>query len=203
MRTMHGVNQLDLFPDTAAVESGRLVLGGIRAAELAREFGTPVVVYDEQTLRNQARTYLAAAPGALVAYGTKAFPSIAVLQLFVEEGLGADVSTVGELEFALRAGMPGERLVIHGNNKEDELLQRSIEVGALIVLDSLDELERVQSAGGAGSSSASRPGSRRTRTRRSRPRITARSSGCRPTTRSRRSAARPRRRACTFTSARS
>ena len=106
MRTMHGVNQLDLFPDTAAVESGRLVLGGIPAAELAHGFGTPVVVYDEQTLRNQARTYLGAAPGALVAYGTKAFPSIAVLQLFVEEGLGADVSTVGELEFALRAGMP-------------------------------------------------------------------------------------------------
>ena len=104
MRTMHGMHQLELFPDTAAVESGRLVLGGIRATDLAREFGTPVVVYDEQTLRNQARAYLAAAPGALVAYGTKAFPSIAVLQLFVEEGLGADVSTVGELEFALRAG---------------------------------------------------------------------------------------------------
>jgi diaminopimelate decarboxylase len=68
------VNLLDLFPDTAAVESGRLVVGGIPAADLAREFGTPVVVYDEQTLRNQARTYLAAAPGALVAYGTKAFP---------------------------------------------------------------------------------------------------------------------------------
>ena len=140
---------LDLFPDTASVENGELVLGGVRATDLAREFGTPVVVYDEQTLRNQARAYLEAAPGALVAYGTKAFPSIAVLRLFVEAGLGADVSTVGELEFALHAGMPGERLVIHGNNKEDELLQRSIEVGALIVLDSLDELERVHAAGGS------------------------------------------------------
>ena len=140
---------LDLFPDTASVENGELVLGGVRATDLAREFGTPVVVYDEQTLRNQARAYLEAAPSALVAYGTKAFPSIAVLRLFVEAGLGADVSTVGELEFALHAGMPGERLVIHGNNKEDELLQRSIEVGALIVLDSLDELERVHAAGGS------------------------------------------------------
>ena len=139
---------LDLFPDTASVEGGELWLGGARATDLAREFGTPVVVYDEQTLRNQARAYLKAAPGALVAYGTKAFPSIAVSQIFAEEGLGADVSTVGELEFALRAGMTGERLVIHGNNKEDELLERSIEVGALIVLDSLDELERVQTAGG-------------------------------------------------------
>ena len=143
------VNPLDLFPDTTAVEHGELVLGGIRATDLAREFGTPLVVYDEQTLRGQARAYAAAAPGALVAYGTKAFPSIAVLKLFLEEGLGADVSTTGELEFALRAGVPGERLVIHGNNKEDELLHRSIEVGALIVIDSLDELERAQAAGGA------------------------------------------------------
>ncbi len=139
---------LDLFPDSAAVESGELVLGGARATELAHEFGTPVVVYDEATLRGQARAYLTAAPGALVAYGTKAFPSIAVLRLFAEEGLGADVSTVGELEFALRAGLPGERLVVHGNNKEHELLERSIAVGALIVVDSLDELDRVQEAGG-------------------------------------------------------
>lgn len=137
----------ELLPDTARVDDGELVLGGVRATELAREFGTPVVVYDEVTLRAQARAYREAAPGALIAYGTKAFPSVAVLQLLAEEGLGADVSTVGELEFALRAGLTGERLVIHGNNKEDELLQRSAEVGALIVLDSLDELERARATG--------------------------------------------------------
>lgn len=137
----------DLLPDTARVEDGELVLGGVRSSELAREFGTPVVTYDDATLRAQARAYLAAAPGALIAYGTKAFPSLAVLQLLAEEGLGADVSTVGELEFALRAGITGERLVIHGNNKEDELLRRSAEAGALIVLDSLDELERARTIG--------------------------------------------------------
>jgi len=137
----------ELLPDTARVDNGELVLGGVRASELAREFGTPVVVYDEVTLRAQARAYREAAPGALIAYGTKAFPSVAVLQLLADEGLGADVSTVGELEFALRAGLSGERLVIHGNNKEDELLQRSAEVGALIVLDSLDELERARTIG--------------------------------------------------------
>jgi diaminopimelate decarboxylase len=137
----------DLLPDTARVEDGELVLGGVRASDLARDFGTPVVIYDEATLRAQARAYLEAAPGALVAYGTKAFPSVAVLRLVAEEGLGADVSTVGELEFALRAGIPGERLVIHGNNKEDELLRRSADEGALIVLDSLDELERARTMG--------------------------------------------------------
>jgi diaminopimelate decarboxylase len=138
---------IELLPDTARVEDGELVLGGVRASELAREFGTPVVVYDEATLRGQARAYVEAAPGALIAYGTKAFPSVAILRLLAEEGLGADVSTVGELEFALRAGIAGERLVIHGNNKEDELLRRSAEVGALIVLDSLDELERARTIG--------------------------------------------------------
>ena len=138
---------LDLLPDAAAVTDGELVLGGARASELAREFGTPLVVYDEATLRGQAQAYLAAAPGALVAYGTKAFPSVAVLRLFAEEGLGADVSTVGELEFARRAGLSGDRLVIHGNNKEDELLRAAAEAGALIVVDSLDELERATAIG--------------------------------------------------------
>jgi diaminopimelate decarboxylase len=137
----------ELLPDSARIEGGELVLGGVRASELAREFGTPVVVYDEQTLRAQARAYLEAAPGALVVYGTKAFPNVAVLRLLAEEGLGADVSTVGELEYALRAGIAGEQLVIHGNNKEDELLRRGAELGALIVLDSLDELERARGFG--------------------------------------------------------
>ncbi len=139
----------DLLPDSARVENGELRLGGVGAAELARAHGTPLVVYDEETLRAQARAYRDAAPGALVVYGTKAFPSVAVLRLLAEEGLGADVSTVGELAFALRAGLTGERLVVHGNNKEDELIEEAIAAGALIVLDSLDELERVRAAGGS------------------------------------------------------
>src|SRR3954447_2106020 len=98
--------QADLFPDGARVDDGELVLGGVRASDLVREFGSPLVVYDEATLRAQARAYLAAAPGSLVVYGTKAFPSVAVLRLLAEEGIGADVSTLGELEFALRAGIP-------------------------------------------------------------------------------------------------
>jgi diaminopimelate decarboxylase len=137
----------DLLPDGASIDGGELVLGGVRSSALADEFGTPVVVYDEATLRAQARAYVAAAPGALVAYGTKAFPSVAVLRLLAEEGVGADVSTVGELEFARRAGIAGDKLVIHGNNKEDELLRLSAEAGALVVLDSLEELERARAAG--------------------------------------------------------
>jgi diaminopimelate decarboxylase len=136
-----------LLPDGASIEDGALAIGGVRATDLAERFGTPLVVYDEQTLRNQARAYRAAAPEALVVYGTKAFPSVAVLRLFAEEGLGADVSTAGELAFALRAGLDGSHLIVHGNNKEDELLRGAATVGALVVLDSLDELERARAAG--------------------------------------------------------
>src|SRR5436305_10130827 len=113
---------LELLPDTAGVEGGQLTLGGVLASDLAREHGTPLVVYDEATLRAQARAYRSAAPGAAVFYGTKAFPSIELLRLFADEGLGADVSTVGELAFAQRAGIAGEAIVVHGNNKEDALL---------------------------------------------------------------------------------
>ncbi len=139
----------DLLPDGARVENGELQLGGLGATELVRSFGTPLLVYDEETIRAQARAYRDAAPGAFVVFGTKAFPSVAVLRLLAEEGLGADVSTLGELAFAERAGIGGERLVVHGNNKEDALIERAVAAGALIVLDSLDELDRVRAAGGS------------------------------------------------------
>ena len=115
---------LQLFPDTAAIDGGALTLGGIAAAELVAAHGSPLVVYDEATLRASARAYRSAAPDAFVAYGTKAFPNVALLRLLAEEGVGADVSTLGELRFAQRAGITGDRLVVHGNNKSDEELAR-------------------------------------------------------------------------------
>jgi diaminopimelate decarboxylase len=139
---------LELFPESAAVESGELVVGGIRSSELAAEFGTPLVVYDEATILDAARAYLRAAPSAFVVFGVKAFPNAAVLRLLAEEGLGADVSTLGELELALFAGMPGERLVVHGNNKSDEELDAAAKAGAAyVVLDAPDEVERAAAAG--------------------------------------------------------
>ena len=137
----------ELLPDGASTVEGELVLGGVAASELARTYGTPLVVYDEATIRAQAQAYRAAAPTALVVYGTKAFPSVALLRLLAEEGLGADVSTVGELEFARRAGIGGERLVVHGNNKEDELLALAASESALVVVDSLEEVGRAKAAG--------------------------------------------------------
>src|SRR5438874_13677907 len=111
---------LELFPDSAAADgAGELTIGGLRATDLAAEHGTPLVVYCEATIRGQARAYRAAAPDALVVYGTKAFPNVAVLRLLAEEGIGADVSTLGELAFAREAGSPPEQLVVHGNKKSD------------------------------------------------------------------------------------
>ena len=139
---------LDLFPVSASVEDGELTIGGLGAVALAEEHGTPLFVYCEDTLRRQARAYRGAAPRALVAYGTKAFPNLALLRLFAEEGLGADVSTLGELTLALRAGIPGERLIVHGNNKDDEELRAAARAAAgLVVLDSLDEVARAAQAG--------------------------------------------------------
>jgi diaminopimelate decarboxylase len=136
-----------ILPDTARVEDGDLTLGGVRVTDLVREHGSPLVVYDDETLRAQARAYRATAPDALVVYGTKAFPSLALLRLFAEEGLGADVSTAGELEFARRAGIDGSRLVVHGNNKSDAELEGAAAAEALVVLDSLEEITRAAAAG--------------------------------------------------------
>jgi len=138
---------LELFPDSARIDHGKLALGGVDASELADRYGTPLVVYCEETLRGQAREIRAAVPDAAVFYGSKAFPNVAVMRLFAEEGIGADVSTLGELEFARAAGIEGERLVMHGNAKSDEELRAAAEAGATVVLDAEDEVERAASAG--------------------------------------------------------
>jgi diaminopimelate decarboxylase len=138
---------LELFPESALISDGELVLGGLGASELAHRHGTPLLVYCERTIQQQLRAYREAAPEALVAYGTKAFANVALLQPLAEEGAGADVSTRGELAFARAAGVPGERIVFHGNNKSDDELRAAAEVGALVVLDSPGESEAAAVAG--------------------------------------------------------
>jgi diaminopimelate decarboxylase len=138
---------MELFPDTSAVEEGHLAVGGVQASALAEEHGTPLVVLCEETIRARARAYLEAAPEALVVFGTKAFPNVSVLRLLADEGLGADVSTLGELKFAQRAGIGGDGLVVHGNNKDDAELAEAAAVGALVVLDALEEVDRAAAAG--------------------------------------------------------
>ncbi|HEY4346599.1 MAG TPA: diaminopimelate decarboxylase [Gaiellaceae bacterium] len=136
-----------LLPDTARIEGGVLSIGGLTAAELVTAHGSPLLVYDEATLRARARAYREAAPGASISYGTKAFPNVSVMRILAEEGIGADVSTLGELEFALAAGIAGGELVVHGNNKSDAELAAAAKAGALVVLDSLEEIARAATAG--------------------------------------------------------
>jgi len=137
---------IDLFPASARIQDGELMLGGVRAAELAEQFGTPLVVYCEETLRKQARALLAAT-GGRVAYGTKAFPNVAVLRLLRAEGVGADVASAGELAFARAAGLTGDELVVHGNNKEESFLAEAAHLDATVVLDAPDEARLAADAG--------------------------------------------------------
>ncbi|HKP18475.1 MAG TPA: diaminopimelate decarboxylase [Gaiellaceae bacterium] len=139
---------LELFPDTAAVENSVVHVGGCSAVDLAEEYGTPLVVYCEETLRGAARAWRRGASDATIVYGTKAFPNVAIMRLLSEEGIGADVSTLGELRFAQAAEIPPERLVVHGNNKSDEELAAAAEANAwLVVMDEPGEVERCVESG--------------------------------------------------------
>jgi diaminopimelate decarboxylase len=139
---------LELFPDSARVEASELWLGGVTSAELADRFGTPLVVYCEDTVRGQARALReAAGEDGRVFYGTKAFPNVALLRLLHEEGVGADVASTGELAFARAAGLSGAELVVHGNNKDEALLRAAADEQAPVVLDAPDEAARAANAG--------------------------------------------------------
>jgi len=135
---------LDLLPDTAAVGAdGRLSIGGCDLEELATRFGTPLFVYDELHLRARCREAVAAF-GDGVAYASKAFLCLAMARLAHEEGMHLDVATGGEVHVALTAGVPADRLVLHGNNKSTDELRMARQVGVgRIVVDSFDELERL------------------------------------------------------------
>ena len=134
-----------LLPDSAAVgEHGQLLVGGCDVVALAEEFGTPLFIYDEAQLRARCREAVAAF-GDGVAYATKAFLCRAMARLAHEEGMHLDVASGGELLIALSAGVPADRLVLHGNNKSDSELVAAREAGVgRIVVDSFDELDRLE-----------------------------------------------------------
>ena len=139
---------LALFPDSAALEGASLAIGGLTAEALAEEHGTPLVVLCEETVRTKARALRAAlGHDGRVFFGTKAFPNVALLRLLDEEGIGADVASEGELAFARRAGLDGERLVVHGNNKDEAFLRAAAASGAPVVLDAPDEAGLAAAAG--------------------------------------------------------
>ncbi|MGH9188779.1 MAG: diaminopimelate decarboxylase [Acidimicrobiales bacterium] len=135
---------LHLLPDTSEVgDDGQLTVGGVVLTDLAARYGTPLFVYGEAHLRNRCREAVAAF-GDGVAYGSKAFLCRAMARLAHEEGMRIDVATGGEMHVALAAGVAPDRLVLHGNNKSADELRQAREIGARIVVDSYDELDRIE-----------------------------------------------------------
>ena len=124
---------------------GELTIGGVSVVEIAREHGTPVYVYDEGTLRTSMRSvrdaFATALPGSRVVYAGKAFLARAIVEMLVEEGLGLDAVSSGELFVGLQSGMPPERMSLHGNNKSRAELQMAIDAGiGKIIVDNFDEI---------------------------------------------------------------
>jgi diaminopimelate decarboxylase len=139
---------LPLLPASAQVKGGHLYDGGVDMVELAREAGTAIYVMDEAHIREQLRQYCQWThyhwPEVDIIYAGKAFMSCAMCKLVNEENCCLDVSSGGELAIALSAGFPAKNIYAHGNNKTELELIECIEAGVgHIVVDSLDELERL------------------------------------------------------------
>jgi diaminopimelate decarboxylase len=134
----------EVLPETAAINQlGHLAVGGCDTLDLAARFGTPLIVYDQEHLRSRCREALAAFPGG-VSYATKAFTCRAMAALAHDEGLTLDVASAGEFLAARSAGVPADRLVVHGNNKSVAELQLALEQGVhRIAIDSADEFGRI------------------------------------------------------------
>jgi diaminopimelate decarboxylase len=148
------VSKLALFPLTAEVsKQGHLVIGGCDVVDLANEFGTPLYLFDELTLRHKCREFKDEFdkyyPDTLVIYASKAVLNRALALIFEEEGLGLDVVSGGELSIAHSVNFPLEKVYFHGNNKTPEELNLALDWGVgRIVVDNLYELEMLDRLAG-------------------------------------------------------
>lgn len=141
---------MHFYGSTGINKSGNLEIGGVDAIQLAQEFGTPLYVYDVALMRERARgfkrTFEEQNMKAQVAYASKAFSTVAMIQLAEEEGLSLDVVSGGELFTAIVAGFPVERIHFHGNNKSREELEMALDhqIGCIVV-DNFHEIELLKS----------------------------------------------------------
>ena len=138
-------------------EKGHLTIGGVDTVELAQKYGTPLVVYDVEQIRNQIRAFKKVFEKEKVAYAvsyaSKAFACIAMYQVANEEGAYTDVVSAGELYTALKANFPTERISFHGNNKSLFEIEMAVKnhVGKIIIdnfheIKLLDKVLREQDA---------------------------------------------------------
>lgn len=130
-------------------EKGHLTIGGCDTVELAKEYGTPLYVLDENVIRNTCKSYVSSFEkfyngNGRPLYASKALSCLELCRIANDEGLGLDVVSGGELYTALKAGFPAEKIHFHGNNKTNEEIKMALEnnVGKIVV-DNLEELERL------------------------------------------------------------
>ncbi len=132
-------------------EKGHLTIGGCDTVELAKEYGTPLYVIDEDTVRNTCKSYVNSINkyyngNGLPLYASKALSCKALVQLAMSENMGLDVVSGGELYTAMQAGFPAEKIQFHGNNKTEEELKMALECSiGRVVVDNLYELELLNS----------------------------------------------------------
>ena len=151
---------------TSRRPDGAVSIAGVDLRALAAEHGTPAYVLDEADFRARARAFRTGFTEAFAAIGTgvdvyyagKAFLCTAVARWAHAEGLRIDTATGGELAVALRAGIPGADIGLHGNNKSDSEIARALDAGVgRIVVDSLVEIDRVADAVAARPDRVGRP----------------------------------------------
>lgn len=140
------------LPDSAGInEQGNLTIGGCDLAGLAKEFGTPLYIMDERTVRERCRQYLkcfrAAYSNTEVAFACKALCVTGLLEIIASEGLGFDVSSGGELYTALKAKADPKKLYFHGNNKSPREIREGLAAGVgRFVVDNVYELKNLDAA---------------------------------------------------------
>lgn len=141
------INNNNKVNSTLSIRNNHLYIEGCDTVELAARFGTPLFVLSETHLRNNLREYQRAFQDhwpegeVRVMPAIKANPTIAVRRILTEEGAGCDVFGPGELECALRGGVPPEMISVNGSIKDHSIIRKAISLGARIVLDSPQELE--------------------------------------------------------------
>jgi diaminopimelate decarboxylase len=146
-----------VFPDSTSTNAaGHLTIGGCDATDLVEQYGTPLYVLDEATLRSRCQQFAQAFgdrySNSKAVYASKAYINPALARIFAEEGLGLDVVSGGELAVAQAGDVPLEHVYFHGNNKTPAELEEAVAAGiGRVVVDSfheLDLLERISADAG-------------------------------------------------------
>ncbi len=139
------------IPGHIEVKGGHLTIGGADTVELAKEFGTPLYVTNEDRLRDNYRRFSKAFPDAKIYFAAKSNNSLVVQRILAQEGAGADAFSEGEIYIARLAGIPANKILFTGNSKTDTELRYAVEAGTMVSVDSHDELialSKIASAAG-------------------------------------------------------